>query len=192
MRDDDSVTEVQPLEGADVELLYDLGEQNCGYYRLDLEAPAGTVVDLFGVEYINAEGAVQHTGPYRNGMRYICKEGRNELLAFRRRSQRHLFVTLRNMTGPVRIRHLELIESTYPTDFAEGFSCSDEALTAIWQISARTLKLCMEDTYTDCPLYEQTLWVGDARNEGLYGLECLGAYDITERCVRLAAESLEE
>jgi len=192
MADDDAVTEVQPAGGADVELLYDLGEQNCGYYHFDLEAPAGTVVDVFGVEYIReSDGAVQHTGPYRNGMRYICKEGRNELLALRRRSQRHLFLTLRNMTGPVRIRHFGLIESTYPTDFGEGFSCSDEALTEIWRISARTLKLCMEDTYTDCPLYEQTLWVGDARNEGLYGLECLGAYDITERCIRLAAESLE-
>ena len=53
------------------------------------------------------------------------------------------------------------------------------------------MKLCMEDTFTDCPLYEQTLWVGDARNEGLFAMSVFGAYDLVRRCIRLAGQSLE-
>ena len=68
-------TVVQPNEAGDIELLYDLGEQNCGYYTFEMEAEAGLVVDIAGVEYIKEDGTVQHTGRYQNDMRYICKEG---------------------------------------------------------------------------------------------------------------------
>jgi hypothetical protein len=49
----------------------------------------------------------------------------------------------------------------------------------------------MEDTFTDCPLYEQTLWVGDSRNEAVYAYPVFGATDIARRCIRLAGQSLE-
>jgi hypothetical protein len=49
----------------------------------------------------------------------------------------------------------------------------------------------MEDTFTDCPLYEQTHWVGDARNESLLGYTVFGATDLPRRCIRLSAQSLE-
>jgi hypothetical protein len=49
----------------------------------------------------------------------------------------------------------------------------------------------MEDVYTDCPLYEQTLWVGDMRNEALYGYYAFGATDIARNSLFLAAKSLD-
>ena len=86
---------------------------------------------------------------------------------------------------------MQLIESTYPVSAVGRFACSDPRLDKIWEISTRTLKLCMEDTYTDCPLYEQTHWVGDARNESLFGYSVFGATDVPARCIRLTAQSLE-
>ncbi len=183
---------VSPSAQGDVELIYDLGEQNIGYYEFELDAEAGLVVDLFGVEYIDPEGRVQFTDRYRNGMRYICREGNNHFLSLRRRSQRYLFITLRNQTQPVILRKLSLIESTYPVNRQGSFTCSDERLTRIWEIAARTLKLCMEDVFTDCPLYEQTLWVGDSRNEALFNYTAFGHDDIARRCIRLAAFSLDK
>jgi len=84
-----------------------------------------------------------------------------------------------------------LLESTYPVNAVGSFQCSDARLDHIWEISARTLKLCMEDTFTDCPLYEQTLWVGDARNESLFAYTTFGATDLARRCITLAGQSLE-
>ena len=150
------VTVVQPNEAGDIELLYDLGEQNCGYYTFEMEAEAGLVVDIAGVEYIKEDGTVQHTERYQNDMRYICKEGMNTFTSLKRRSQRHVFITLRDQSKPVTIKKFQLIESTYPVEPMGSFACSDERLDKIWK-SHRTLKLCMEDTFTDCPLYEQTL-----------------------------------
>ena len=175
---DGMATKIMPRAQGDVELCYDLGEQNCGYYELKLNAEAGLIVDLFGVEYITQDGTVQHTGEYRNGMRYICREGENHFVSLMRRSQRYLFVTLRNQNSPVEIDCIRLIESTYPVSEIGRFTCSNPALDRIWEISAHTLKLCMEDTYTDCPLYDQTLWVGDARNEALFAFPVFGAWTL--------------
>lgn len=43
--------------------------------------------------------------------------------------------------------------------------CNLEKSLTIYEMSLYTTRLCMEDTYVDCPTYEQTYWVGDARNE---------------------------
>ena len=149
-----------------------LGQQNCGYWTFDLIADEGVVVDIAAVEYIAPDGRIQHAGT-RNCLRYITKQGLNSYTSFDRRSGRYIFMTFRNQKTPIQIRHFTLFESTYPVKQIGDFNCSDMRLNKIWSICARTLKLCMEDTYTDCPLYEQTAWVGDLRNEALVGYSSL-------------------
>ena len=194
MHDNAEVTGVHPSKTGDVELVYDLGEQSVGYYDLELTAEAGVALDIHSIEYIAPGGRIQDTyraGGNRNGMRYITREGVNRFTSLTRRSGRFIYLTLRNQTKPVYIRKFRLMESTYPVNYQGSFTCSDQSLDRIWEISARTLKLCMEDTFTDCPLYEQTLWVGDARNESLFAYPVFGAVDLARRCIRLAGQSLE-
>jgi hypothetical protein len=184
-------TIVHPTAEGDVELLYDLGEQRCGYYQFDLMADAGVQVDIYGIEYITPEGRLQHSLGNRNGMRYITKAGVNHFTSLKRRSGRYVFITFRNLKTPARVRQFNVVESTYPVNYMGSFRCSDERLARIWDISTRTLKLCMEDTFTDCPLYEQTHWVGDARNESLLAYGVFGANDLARRCINITAQSLE-
>ena len=188
--DNPQTTEVFPDPSGDIELVYDLGVQRCGYYTFELMAEAGVVVDILGIEYITPNGRLQHTIDNRNGMRYVCKQGFNTYTSLKRRSGRYLYITLRNVHHPVSIRKIQVIESTYPVASRGSFACSDPALERIWEISARTLKLCMEDTFTDCPLYEQTHWVGDARNESIFAYTAFGADDLARRCIRLTGQSL--
>ncbi|MBI4926683.1 MAG: hypothetical protein HY835_02880, partial [Anaerolineae bacterium] len=197
MFDNPALTTVLPCGDADVELIYDLGEETVGYFDLELMAPAGVALDVYAVEYIAPDGRVQHTGDNRNGLRYITRAGLNRFTSLKRRAGRYLFLTLRyppagdGAVAPVHFRLVRVIESTYPAEPRASFACSDARLERIWQISARTLELCMEDTFTDCPLYEQTYWVGDARNESIFAYDTFGAVDIARRCLRLAAQSLE-
>ena len=191
MHDNAEITTVLPTDKGDVELQYDLGEQDVGYYEFELTADAGVQVDIFGIEYIAPDGRLQHSYGYRNGMRYITTAGVNRFTSFKRRSGRYLFLTLRQQHSPVRIRLFQLVSSTYPVNQQGDFACSDARLDRIWDISTRTLKLCMEDTFTDCPLYEQTHWVGDARNESLLAFGAFGAHDLAQRCIRLTAQSLD-
>ncbi len=191
MYDNPQITTVMPSKEGTIELVYDLGEQRCGYYDFELVSKAGVEIDIYGVEYITTSGKIQHSKTNRNGMTYITKDGVNCFTSIKRRSGRYIFISLRNMTEPVDIRKVSVIESTYPVQYRGSFSCSDQAFNKIWEISARTLKLCMEDTFTDCPLYEQTLWVGDARNESLFAYQIFGAVDIARRCAEVNAQSLE-
>jgi hypothetical protein len=62
-----------------VERLYDLGEQNVGYYAFGLIAGAGVAVDIFSLQSIAPDGRLQHSLRNRNGMRYITQQGVNEL-----------------------------------------------------------------------------------------------------------------
>ncbi len=191
MHDQAELTTVYPSADGDVELAYDLGEQTVGYFDFELLAPAGVQVDVYAVEYIRPDGVIQHTDDNHNGLRYITCEGLNSFTSLKRRAGRYLFMTLRGAAAPLQVRLARVIESTYPVEQGAFFDCSDARLERIWEISRRTLKLCMEDTFTDCPLYEQTGWVGDARNEALFALDTFGSADIVLRGLRLAAQSLE-
>jgi len=191
MADNPDHTIIKPSKERNIELLFDLGEQNCGYYSFELIADQGVNVDIFGVEHVTPSGTIQHTWGNRNGMRYVTKKGINKFTSMKRRSGRYIFITISGHRSAVKIRNFKLIESTYPVNYAGSFKCSNPSLNKIWDISAHTLKLCMEDTYTDCPLYEQTFWVGDARNESLFGYGVFRAYDLAARCIKMAAQSLE-
>jgi hypothetical protein len=186
------VVRIAPAPGCDVEICYDLGEQRCGYFDLELAAPSGTVVDLHLVEYITPQGVVQHTAEFnRNGMRFVCAEGLNRHLSLKRRSGRYLFATLRELTAPVELRRLEIVESTADVEPVAQFRSSDAALDLVWSACERTLKMGMEDTFTDCSLYEQTLWIGDARNQALYAFSVYEAPEVSARSLELGAQSLE-
>jgi len=150
---------VKPSRKGDVELCFDFGGQVCGYFEFSIQAEEGVIVDLNAIEFIREDGVLQHVHKWnRNGLRYVTKKGVNRFTSLKRRSGRYLFVTLRNQKTPVEIKSLRIIESTALVEAVGSFECSDPMLNRVWKMSERTLQLCMEDTFTDCPLYEQTLW----------------------------------
>lgn len=181
-------------------LLLDLGEMSVGCFEMILDCPAGTVVDGFFFEHLEESDAASdgihiqylHQGcsVYRNSFRYTACEGRNVFLSRQRRGGRYVMLVFRS--GPVRLHRVGLVEETYAPGAVATFDCSDERLNRIFAIASRTLLLCMEDTLTDCPTYEQAFWVGDARNEALFACQAFGAYDLARHCARLAARSLGE
>lgn len=185
-------TVIRPSEHGNPELCYDLGKQYCGYFNFELESEADVEIEIHGIEYISPSGRVQHTADYnRNGMRYITKKGLNKFTSLKRRSGRYVFLTFRNLHKPVILKKLNLIKSTAPVNPVSLFKTSDGNLNRIWEICEHTLKLCMEDVFTDCPLYEQTLWIGDARNEALYAFHTYGNYNVSARSIELGAQSLD-
>lgn len=188
----DGAAEIRCQAGRAADLLYDFGEETCGYWECEIEAPAGTHVVMYSVEYIREDGVMQHTGDNHNVLDVVCPGDRFSYLSLKRRAGRYLLISFAAPEdAAVKLYYLGSCESTYPFHPDGHFHCSDSRLNRLWEISARTLKLCMEDTFTDCPLYEQTLWVGDARNESIFAFWCCGAYDLVRRCIRLTGESLE-
>lgn len=169
----------------DVEVLIDLGKEYNAHVELDLWAPAGVVIDsqIFEERHTPALGN-------RSGFRYITRDGWQKFTTFRHYGGRYLALAFRNLTGPVRIRKVVALFVHNPVEHKGKFRCSDHLLNGIWDIGKQTLLCCMEDTFTDCPTYEQTYWVGDGRNEALICHTTFGEYNITRRCARLPAFSL--
>jgi len=175
----------------DCELVIDLGRERSGFIGFEIEAPPGTIVDAYGIEYLR-EGYAQHTYGLENTFRYICREGRQTYLSPVRRGFRYLFLTVRGNTEAVKLHEVYIHQSTYPVAEIGRFRCSDSLLNEAWEISRHTTRLCMEDTFVDCPAYEQVFWVGDSRNEALVNYYTFGATDIVKRCLDLVPGSADE
>ncbi|BBI31579.1 family 78 glycoside hydrolase catalytic domain [Cohnella abietis] len=179
---------VPVFEGYDTEVLFDLGKEYSGYLSFEVEAEAGTVLDWYGFEYMSGEYR-QDTFDLDHTLRYVCHGGRQVYETPIRRGFRYLALTVRGATKPVRIYGVTFIQSNYPMAQVGRFECSDTLMNDIWEISRHTTKLCMEDTFVDCPAYEQTFWVGDSRNEALVSNYVYGVQDILKRCLRLVPGS---
>ncbi|MFC4812093.1 family 78 glycoside hydrolase catalytic domain [Paenibacillus sp. GCM10023250] len=180
---------VVPLHpGLDTEVLIDFGRELTGYVAFELDAGEGTIVDLYGFEYMR-DGWRQYTYELDNTLRYTCREGRQSYTSLVRRGLRYLAVTVRGASRPVKLYEVKLLQSNFPVANAGTFHSSDAMLNEIWRISRDTTRLCMEDTFVDCPAFEQTFWVGDARNASLINYYAFGSSEIVERILRLVPES---
>ena len=180
-----------PNDGSDVRILLDFGDEIVGYHELEIDAPAGTIVDNQNFEFIQRDGRYNLAEGMNNSFRYVCREGSQEFRTFVRRGFRYSWLVLRDFDRPVRLRSVRAVFSTYPVDAQGDFSCSDLLLDRLWDAGARTLRCCAEDTYTDCPTYEQTHWVGDARNEALIDLLANSDPGLSRHCWIQAARSLD-
>ena len=189
------------LTSEDPELLcFDLGQISVGHPSLEVDAPSGTILEGYLVEHIENPNTtrewIHHTANKQNGFRVVCRDGITRWTAKERRGGRYLFLLVSGPAGEVRFHRMEMLESTYPVavtlpDGEPRFSSSDPGLDRMHRMALRTLQLCMEDTFTDCPTYEQVTWIGDARNEALFNYFSFGVHDIVRRGIELGAQSLE-
>lgn len=84
---------------------------------------------------------------------------------------------------PLMLCGLDYEETGYPLKVCAWAETSDESLGRIWEISERTLRRCMHETYEDCPYYEQLQYIMDARSQILYTY-CVSADDrLARKCM---------
>ena len=144
-------------------LAVDFGRVVAGFVELDVQAPPGTVVELYyrerafrpelaavasepatGARYITAGDGDGFAGVELNGLRLI-----------------HLVVHAEE-AATVTVSRLQVREHLYPRVGGAYFRCEDPALEALYRAGIRTVQLNSLDAYTDCPTREQRAWVGDA------------------------------
>ncbi|HVX24880.1 MAG TPA: alpha-L-rhamnosidase N-terminal domain-containing protein [Parafilimonas sp.] len=74
----------------------------------------------------------------------------------------------------------------YPFKMNAQFSSSDTSLNKILEVGWRTARLDAQETYTDCPYYEQLQYVGDTRIQAMVSLYNSG----DDRLMRNAIEQI--
>ncbi|MBQ6316715.1 MAG: family 78 glycoside hydrolase catalytic domain [Oscillospiraceae bacterium] len=157
------------------ELVLDAGEEMCAYLRLRLSGGRGAKIELLQSECYTTESGKQnrldsehgvlegYTDSYTvTGLADACYE------PFWFRTFHFLRLRVKTEAEPLRICAIDYTETGYPLEVKTRLTTSDKSLADIWDISLRTLKRCMHDTYMDCPFYEQLQYAMDTRAEILY------------------------
>ena len=151
---------ISPQAGQAETILIDLGEETAGHLGLEIEAPAGAQVDARVAEALGAGGKLAPLDQH-NGFRYVARGTHDRFETFDRIGTRYLQISVRS-DEPVTLRSVTCRERLRPRPAGASFNSSDPALDRIWSIGNRTVDLCAQDAYLDCPSREQRAWTGDA------------------------------
>lgn len=176
-------------DGRDIRILLDFGTECVSRHVIECIAEKGTIIDFHNFEFIQPDGRRNYAEGMNNTMRYVCAEGYQKYISITRRGFRYSYVTIRNCSE-IKLK-IGAENAVYPQTSRGSFECDNYLLNRIVEIGKNTLKCCSEDTYTDCPTYEQTLWVGDARNEALCDIVANGDSRLWYRCLELTGQSLD-
>jgi hypothetical protein len=99
------------------------------------------------------------------------------------RTFRFVKLTITTKDKPLILKGLDYEESGYPLDILSHVETSDPTLREVWDISARTLRRCMHETYVDCPYYEQLQYIMDARSQILYTYAISADDRLARKCI---------
>lgn len=104
------------------------------------------------------------------------------------RTWRYLQFTIQTKDEPLTINDFKSEFTAYPLKEKAVFESDNENLKKIWNVGWRTARLCANETYYDCPYYEQLQYVGDTRIQSLISLYVSG----DDRLIRSALLSYNE
>lgn len=161
------------------------GEEMTGYLQLDLAGGGGTHISILQSEaYVQKErhgnlplktdrndwqnGHLEGYTDRYEAAGYGLPQRPERYEPFWFRTFRFLRLEIETGTDPMTLCHFGYVETGYPLEIRTQVSTSDSRLAPVWDISARTLRRCMHETYEDCPFYEQLQYAMDARSEILY------------------------
>lgn len=161
------------------------GEETTGFIRLCMSAGKESKITLLTSECYAYEPIHRETGPQFpvkgdrtdsiNGKLYgftdtytVYGHPAELYEPFWFRTFRYLRLEIETQAEPLILRSLDYVKSQYPLEIESKAMASDESLSNIWDISERTLRCCMHDTYEDCPFYEQLQYIMDTRSQILY------------------------
>ena len=172
--------------GSPAAAVFDMGRETLGRIFVEFDAPRGTVIDVGHSEDLLGERPwiLKRHGIFAAD-RHIARGGPSRLETFKPHGLRYLQVNVTGAPGPVHIGKVGVVEQVYPFEKLGRFECSDPMFNAIWELGWRTLRLCSEDSYTDCPWRERGLYAGDMLPELAITLATSGDTRLARRCLLL-------
>ena len=193
---EDKTVRVMPskIAGADgFYIIADMEREECGFIELELTAPAGTIVDIAVGEHLADLRVRASVGGRNFASRYISAGGKQHFTHFiNRYSGRYIQLHFTNMASDVTIRHIGLLPFEYPLKVKGQFTCPDSLFNKIYDVSCRTLHLCIHEHYEDTPWREQALYANDSRNQALTGYYTFGEYDVPHICFDMLGKTLKD
>ncbi len=178
------------------------GEEETGYLRLNIAGGKGSVVKI-----LTSEGYVQEG--FQGDLKVPFKKDRldtesgylygftdtyypagsgthdrpEEYTPFWFRTFRFVRLEVETKEEPMTLLSFDYEETGYPLEVKTKAAADDPDFEAIWDISERSLRRCMHETYEDCPFYEQLQYVMDSRTQILYTYAVSGDDRLARKCM---------
>ncbi len=174
------------LPGESAYLMIDFALNILASPYVEAEGPAGAIIDLGYSECLDQNRVATRWQQHSHAERIMLREGMTRHRSNQPRGYQFLMLRFSNpgeQPAVVTLHTLYALEEIYPAKPMGSFTSSDPRLEPIFRLATRTLNLCMEDVYTDCPWRERRLWLGDLQPEALFGYYAFGAYDLARHCV---------
>ena len=178
-------------QNCDTHYLFDLGRESAGYLSFCVNSPKDQEIEVCWGEHV-LDGKVRHarTGLERDyTVNITLKKGENRYMnPFRRFGLRYLEVFTKY---PIEIEYMTVCPTDYPLEIV-GKAPKDALRKKIYDVSVRTLQLCMHDHYEDTPWREQALYAMDSRNQMLCGYYAFGEFTFPRACLYLMSQDNRE
>ena len=104
------------------------------------------------------------------------------------RTFRYIEMEIETKDEPLILNDCYSIFTAYPLEEKASFNCDNSQLKEIWSVGWRTQRLCANETFFDCPYYEQLQYVGDTRIQALVSTYVTG----DSRLVKNAISALHD
>ena len=151
---------------------WDLGAYRCAYPRLRVSGGRGATIKWRWVESLRDSrgekgdrAAWKGKSCQKSFADTFCPDGRSGGLFTTPwwRAGRWCVLEIETGDEALAVDDVSLVETHYPLAVEAAFACSDPSLADIGEICLRGLKMCLHETYMDCPFYEQQMYPGDGR-----------------------------
>ncbi|HEY4266802.1 MAG TPA: family 78 glycoside hydrolase catalytic domain [Galbitalea sp.] len=139
----------------------DFGRIVAGFVEVELDAPAGTSVELHYREYSFDSGVALMSAPRTSGQ-YITRGSDDTYSSLELNGLRYLHLVIHSEAeAEVTVRAIRVREFSYPWKGDAFFRSNDDEINALYTAGRRTVAMNSFDAFTDCPTREQRAWVGD-------------------------------
>jgi hypothetical protein len=136
-------------------VVIDLGRMAMAYPAIELEAEAGSVLQLeYALRFIDGKPAET----YGIGTTYTARSGRQSFLAADQWCARYVTVTC--LSGRVKLLGLKMTSREYPYERIGSFQSSDPMLTRLWEMAVNTIEVTTDDAHGS-DARERNEWVQD-------------------------------
>ena len=150
----------------DDHILIDFGRESAGYPDLDFVSPEEQELLFTFGEHLEIGKVSREIDGRDFSFEFKAKAGENKFFCpLRRIACRYVEVYFKTK---IDVNYIGIQEVYYPVTEKEK-RIDDPLLRKIYDVSVRTLRLCMHEHYEDCPWREQALYALDSRNQMLFG-----------------------
>lgn len=173
-------------------LIFDLGREEAGYFDIEISAAKGTAILIGYGEHLDDLRVRASVGGRCFTGKYICSGENHEKFTHYTKRMGLRYLQLLINSNDFTLHYAGIKPAEYPVSDKGRFECSDSLHNKIYDVSVRTLQLCMHEHYEDCPWREQALYAMDSRNQILCGYYAFGEYDFPRESIRLLGMGLKD